>query len=67
MLLDNNFNLKITDFGYSKYFGIEEDIVLKSRLGTEFYMAPEIHELKGYNGIKIDLFAAGIILFIMKA
>ena len=38
---------------------------LKTKLGTESYMAPEIHMRKPYNGAAVDLFATGIILFIM--
>lgn len=34
-------------------------------LGTESYMAPEIHLKLPYSGASIDLFAAAIILFIM--
>jgi len=30
-------------------------------------MAPEIHEKKTYSGEKVDIFALGIILFIMMA
>lgn len=39
--------------------------MLKTRLGTESYMAPEIHMKKAYSGESVDLFACGIILFIM--
>jgi serine/threonine protein kinase len=35
-------------------------------LGTEGYMAPEI-ATKHYDGRKTDIFAAGVILFIMYA
>lgn len=38
---------------------------LKSSLGTEGYMAPEINEKKAYLGSGVDLFSAGIILFVM--
>jgi serine/threonine protein kinase len=38
---------------------------LKTYLGTESYMAPEIHLGIQYNGAAVDLFAASIILFIM--
>mmetsp|Transcript_45245 Transcript_45245/g.33019 ORF Transcript_45245/g.33019 Transcript_45245/m.33019 type:complete len:147 (+) Transcript_45245:1-441(+) len=37
----------------------------KTKLGTESYMAPEIHMRKPYSGASVDLFATGIILFIM--
>lgn len=61
ILLDRNFNLKVTDFGFSTYLSRGE---LHTRLGTEAYMAPEIRERR-YDGKDVDLFAAGIILFIL--
>ena len=30
-------------------------------------MAPEIHEEKYYNGAAVDVFACGLILFILKS
>ena len=38
--------------------------VLKTKLGTPGYMAPEIAK-REYDGRKVDIFAAGVILFIM--
>jgi serine/threonine protein kinase len=40
------------------------DYQLKSRVGTEGYKAPEI-EFGVYEGLKVDLFATGVILFII--
>ena len=38
---------------------------MQSFKGTFTYMAPEIKEGKTYNGLKVDLFSAGVILFIL--
>jgi len=38
LLFDNEFNLKVADFGFAR----NDTGSLKSRLGTEGYMAPEI-------------------------
>ena len=66
ILFDNAFNLKIADFGFSIILsGRDGTGILHTRLGTESYMAPELHERKPYTGESVDLFAAGIILFIM--
>lgn len=44
MLLDENFDLKITDFGFSTlcYSGTTQ-MKLRDSLGTVGYMAPELH------------------------
>lgn len=66
ILYDEQYNLKIADFGFAAPIeGKDGSGYLKTRLGTESYMAPEIHMKKGYLGESVDLFAAGIILFIM--
>jgi serine/threonine protein kinase len=66
VLFDSYFNLKIADFGFAApIVGRDGSGILKTKLGTESYMAPEIHMKKGYTGASVDLFACGIILFIM--
>lgn len=47
ILVDDNLNLKIADFGFATYKKIDR---LKSYRGTMTYMAPEIKEGKTYNG-----------------
>jgi len=59
--------LKIADFGFASQLGKDNGSLLRTRLGTESYMAPEILIGKAYSGTAIDLFACGIILFIMVA
>ena len=66
LLLDDTYNLKLADFGFATLLaGKDNTGKLKTILGTESYMAPEIHmKASYYHGILVDLFAAGIILFI---
>lgn len=47
ILLDDQMNIKVADFGYSSYVNIKN---LKSYRGTMSYMAPEIKERKEYDG-----------------
>ena len=47
ILLDDEINLKIADFGYARCRNIER---LRSFVGTKTYMAPEIIAGKVYNG-----------------
>ena len=66
LLLDNNFVLKLADFGFAgPLAGRDGSGYLATKLGTTNYMAPEIHEERKYNGASVDLFALAIILFIM--
>ena len=68
MLLDANYNLKLIDFGFAAPIeGRDGKGLLTTDLGTPGYMAPEIREEKEYKGHEVDLFALGVILFIMYA
>ena len=67
LLLSHLFILKLADFGFSTLLkGKDGSGVLRTKLGTEGYMAPEI-PTKKYEGKSVDIFAAGVILFIMYA
>jgi serine/threonine-protein kinase Chk1 len=66
LLYDEKFLLKIADFGFATSLAGKDGAgLLKTVLGTESYMAPEIHQHQKYSGTAVDIFAAGIILFIM--
>merc|ERR1712166_492252 len=62
ILVDDNLDLKIADFGFACYKSIDN---LKSYRGTMTYMAPEIKEGKTYDGTQVDLFSVGVIVFII--
>lgn len=67
IFLDENFILKIGDFGFSKYIDTKSnDGKLKTQLGTTGYQSPELLEGKEYNGEANDIFACGVILFILS-
>jgi len=68
LLLDQNFNLKVIDFGFTApIHGKDGSGFLKTYLGTVGYMAHEINMQQDYEGAKVDIFAAGVLLFIMVA
>jgi len=64
LLLDADFTLKITDFGFAAPIaGRDNSGMLKTQVGTLSYMAPEVHLRLSYEGSRVDIFATGIILF----
>jgi len=65
ILFDQDFNLKIADFGFAKQFDPTKGDEMTCRLGTGYYMAPEIRSSESYSGTKVDMFACGVLLFIM--
>lgn len=61
LLLDDKFNLKISDFGLSTiYSGL-----ISTPCGTPSYAPPEMLKGDSYNGIKSDVWSCGIILYAM--
>ena len=60
ILIDENLNLKVCDFGFSTFKDIHK---LNVKVGSENYMAPEIQEGKVFNGNEADIFSSGVVLF----
>mmetsp|Transcript_8261 Transcript_8261/g.11449 ORF Transcript_8261/g.11449 Transcript_8261/m.11449 type:complete len:177 (+) Transcript_8261:347-877(+) len=68
ILLDKDYNVKIVDFGFAcPLEGRDGSGINRSQIGTPGYMAPEIIAKQPYQGQVVDLFALGVILFIMRS
>lgn len=68
LLLDENGDLKVSDFGLSAVTDqIRNDGLLHTLCGTPAYVAPEILAKKGYDGAKVDIWSCGIILYVLNA
>ena len=61
LLLDHQNKIKIVDFGLSNTY--TENKLLETACGSPCYAAPEMIAGKKYDGIKIDAWSSGIILF----
>lgn len=62
ILVDDQMNLKIVDFGFATYKRVKK---LTSYKGTKTYMAPEIRKGYVYDGRQADVFSTAVILFII--
>ncbi|XP_022237900.1 serine/threonine-protein kinase SIK2-like isoform X2 [Limulus polyphemus] len=63
LLLDDNMNIKIADFGFSNYYSL--DNLLTTWCGSPPYAAPEVFEGKKYVGPEIDVWSLGVVLYVM--
>ncbi|GAA5940357.1 uncharacterized protein JCM15063_002612 [Sporobolomyces koalae] len=63
LLLDENLNVKIADFGLSNI--MRDGDFLKTSCGSPNYAAPEVISGKLYAGPEIDIWSCGVILFVM--
>ncbi|XP_045805376.1 CBL-interacting protein kinase 5-like isoform X4 [Trifolium pratense] len=68
LLLDENGDLKVSDFGLSALLeSKKKDGLLHTTCGTPAYVAPEVIRQKGYDGAMADIWSCGIILYVLLA
>ncbi|CDP17892.1 unnamed protein product [Coffea canephora] len=68
LLLDENGELKVSDFGLSALpEQLRNDGLLHTQCGTPAYIAPEVLRKKGYDGVKADLWSCGVVLYVLLA
>ncbi|KAL8517096.1 hypothetical protein ACS0TY_015355 [Phlomoides rotata] len=68
LLVDENGDLKVSDFGLSAFAeSKQQDGLLHTTCGTPAYAAPEVINRSGYDGCKSDIWSCGVILFVLLA
>ena len=65
LLLTKDHILKIIDFGLSNFFKEGQDELLYTPCGSPCYSSPEMVSGNNYDGVLIDVWSTGIILFAM--
>ncbi|XP_071383187.1 NUAK family SNF1-like kinase 1, partial [Centroberyx affinis] len=61
VLLDENCNIKIADFGLSNLY--HKDTLLQTFCGSPLYASPEIVNGRPYHGPEVDSWALGVLLY----
>lgn len=63
LLLDDNNNIKLIDFGLAN--SMKDAQTLKTACGSPNYAAPEVISGKQYDGVEVDVWSCGVILYAM--
>ncbi|KAI8620545.1 kinase-like domain-containing protein [Chytriomyces sp. MP71] len=63
ILLDAQGNMKLIDFGFSNV--VREENQMDTYCGSPSYAAPEMIGRKKYNGQHVDIWALGVVLFVL--
>ena len=63
IVFDKHFEVKLIDFGFAGLSTKYKDGKLRTRLGTDQYMAPELRLGEAYDGFQADVFSLGATLF----
>ena len=61
LLLDENKNIKIVDFGLSNLY--KDNGLLGTACGSPCYAAPEMIAGRKYKGLQVDIWSSGVILY----
>jgi len=63
MLLDDNMNVKLIDFGFSNIY--DPTNVLQTFCGSPTYASPELVQRHAYTGPEVDCWSLGVLLYVL--
>ncbi|VDM24225.1 unnamed protein product [Toxocara canis] len=63
VFLDSYDNVKLGDFGFSRYMHTND--LSRTFCGSRAYAAPEVLRSRPYNGFGVDVWSAGVVLYVM--
>ncbi|KAK6746872.1 hypothetical protein RB195_000239 [Necator americanus] len=63
VLLDRHENVKLGDFGFARY--LKQNEKANTFCGSRAYVAPEILRAIAYSGQTVDIWSAGVVLYVM--
>ncbi|TDL23777.1 Pkinase-domain-containing protein [Rickenella mellea] len=67
LLLDQNKNIKVADFGMAAWQGRGDEDMLETACGSPHYAAPEVVMGQAYDGSAADIWSCGVILYALLA
>jgi serine/threonine protein kinase len=67
VLLDSDYRPRIGDFGFSRILSTEQQVQLTEILGTPLFMAPELMREGSTYDFKVDVYAYGMLLYVILA
>lgn len=62
IMIDQHGNVKLTDFGMSRFMPEDESFKMSGETGTIRYMAPEVYRGEIYN-LKADVYSLGLVIY----
>lgn len=62
IMIDKYGNVKLTDFGLSRFMPEDETFQMSGETGTIRYMAPEVYRGEHYN-LKADVYSLGLVIY----
>ena len=64
-MIDGHYNIKLLDFGFATI--VQDGRKSRTFCGTPSYMAPELVRKEEYSPFEVDVWALGVLMYVMLA